>query len=355
MFVWSLASGYLSLFGMVAMSSGDSCSISRTDFYAESDPGISIYVREIRDRSTSVDNGPILLVHGARVPGVGSFDLPVPGGSLAEDLAKAGFIAYVMDIRGYGSSTRPKEMSDPPEKHPPLVRSNEAVRDIDAAVDSIRKRTGRERISLFGWATGGQWAGYYAALHSDKLSHVVIHNALYGANTPQPLVGHGSDLEDPNHPGRLNPAVGAYRWNAAPSLLAGWDKSIPIENKSEWRDPAVADAYVREALASDSAAADHPRAFRSPNGAMEDSFYLATGRQLWDASFITVPTLIIASERDFWSRPEDRELLLAHLVHAPIKRLVTIPDATHFVHLDRNEHGRRVFLDALIQFCQSSK
>jgi hypothetical protein len=44
--------------------------------------------------------------------------------------------------------------------------------------------------------------------------------------------------------------------------------------------------------------------------------------------------LVIASERDFWSRPEDRELLMAHLVDAPIKRLVTIPGATHFVHLD---------------------
>jgi pimeloyl-ACP methyl ester carboxylesterase len=79
---------------------------------------------------------------------------------------------------------------------------------------------------------------------------------------------------------------------------------------------------------------------------------LATGRQSWDASFISVPTLVIASERDFWSRPEDRELLIAHLVHAPIKGLATIPDATYFVHLDRNEHGRRQFLDALIQFCR---
>jgi alpha-beta hydrolase superfamily lysophospholipase len=100
---------------------------------------------------------------------------------LAEDLAKAGFIAYVMDVRGYGRSTRPKEMSDPPEQHAPLVRSNEAVRDIDAAVDGIRKRTGQELISLFGWATGGQWAGYYAALNSGKLSHVVIH--LFGYRT----------------------------------------------------------------------------------------------------------------------------------------------------------------------------
>jgi pimeloyl-ACP methyl ester carboxylesterase len=88
---------------------------------------------------------------------------------------------------------------------------------------------------------------------------------------------------------------------------------------------------------------------------MEDSFYLATGRQLWDASLVTIPTLVIASKRDFWSRPEDRELLLAHLVHAPIKRLVIIPNATHLVHLDRNEHGRRQFLDAGVEFCETRK
>jgi pimeloyl-ACP methyl ester carboxylesterase len=64
---------------------------------------------------------------------------------------------------------------------------------------------------------------------------------------------------------------------------------------------------------------------------------------------------VIVSERDFWSRPEDRELLLAHLVHAPTKRLVVIPDATHFVHLDRNEHGRQRFLEELMRFCQFSE
>jgi pimeloyl-ACP methyl ester carboxylesterase len=62
---------------------------------------------------------------------------------------------------------------------------------------------------------------------------------------------------------------------------------------------------------------------------------------------------VIASERDFWSRPEDRDLLMAHLVHAPTKRLVIIPDATHFVHLDRNERGRQQFLDEVVQFCRA--
>lgn len=263
-----------------------SAPIHREDLFATSDVGVRIHIREVR---TGAHQGcyPILPVHGARVPGVASFDLPVAGGSLAGDLAGKGLCAYVMDVRGYGQSTRLLEMEQPPQNHPPLVRSVEAVRDIDAAVDFIRQRTGASRVSLFGWATGGEWAGYYATLHSDKLSHLILLNALYGADVPHPLMGHGSDMGDPAHPGRLNATIGAYRCNPASSLLRAWNRSMPTEDKNAWRDPAVAEAYVRNALESDPEANTHkPPCFRSPNGALEDSFYLATGRQLWDASFI---------------------------------------------------------------------
>ena len=90
--------------------------------------------------------------------------------------------------------------------------------------------------------------------------------------------------------------------------------------------------------------------FRSPNGALEDSFYLATGRQLWDASFIYVPTLVLASELDFWSRPADHDKLKQDLVHAPMAKVVVIPNATHFVHLDRPEHGRHLLLNEIVSF-----
>jgi len=123
--------------------------IRREDLFTNSDAGVQIHVREARaDTHRACD--PILLVHGARVPGVASFDLSVPGGSLAADLADKGFCAYVMDVRGYGKSTRPPEMQEPPENHAPLVCSVETVRDIDAAIELIRRRTGTNRVSLFG-------------------------------------------------------------------------------------------------------------------------------------------------------------------------------------------------------------
>lgn len=56
----------------------------------------------------------------------------------------------------------------------------------------------------------------------------------------------------------------------------------------------------------------------------------------------------------FWSRPEDRRLLQQHLVHAPKVRVVVIPGATHFVHLDRMEKGRRRFLQEITAFLSDS-
>jgi pimeloyl-ACP methyl ester carboxylesterase len=93
---------------------------------------------------------------------------------------------------------------------------------------------------------------------------------------------------------------------------------------------------------------------RAPSGALEDSFYLATGRQLWDASLIRAPTLVVRSELDFWSRPEDARRLRDHLVHAPRAESVAIEGATHFVHLDRPERGRARFLSAVLSFLASA-
>ncbi len=310
-------------------------------------------MREVKDGATQhMQKVPVLLLHGARVPGVASFDLDVPNASLAADLASNGHVVYVMDARGYGKSSRPPAMEQPPKENPPLARSSEVVRDIAAVVEWIRQRLSVGRVALLGWATGGHWHGYYTALYSDRVSHLILHNTLYGGTPDHPMLGHGSTNEDPEHPGRFNEAAyGAYRFNTADALLPSWDQSIPLEEKTQWRDPAMAQAYVDAALASDPTNETRtPPSFRAPSGAMEDSFYLAIGRQLWDASLIRVPTLILRSERDFWSRPQDAELLAEHLVHAPRVRKKTLLDATHYVHLDRPERGRSAFMKEVASF-----
>lgn len=324
--------------------------IQRQDFSVQGEPGIELQIREVWDTAVADDKPPIILIHGARVPGIASFDLPVAGGSLAVDLAQAGHRVFVMDARGYGGSTRIGQ--DGSREGKPLVNSNEVVRDIDAVVGAIVERTAHSNVALLGWATGGHWAGMYASLHPEMVSHLVMYNALYGAHAGHETLGRGSSLADPNAGDRFNTErFGAYRLNTADSLLPSWDRAIPVEDKTEWRDPEVAEAYQQAALASDpTSASRNPPSFRAPSGAMEDSFYLALGRQLWDAAPITARVLIIRSENDFWSRPEDVTTLQAHLVNAAAVEAVTIQDATHHVHLDRGEKGRDEFLETVTRF-----
>ncbi|MEO1193202.1 MAG: alpha/beta hydrolase [Pseudomonadota bacterium] len=326
----------------------------RHDFSIETDAGTTLALREVTDSGAPKRGDPVILLHGARVPALASFDLPVPGGSLAADLAAAGLTVYLLDLTGYGGSTRPAAMAEPRVPSEPLVRSGQAAQDLQAAVRAVKARSGADQVALLGWATGAHWAGLYATLAPDEVSRVVFYNSLYGYTPDHPVLGPGTRLASPEDPERFDRArFQNYRLNTAASLLPGWDRSIPIEDKGAWRDPAVAEAYVAAALASDPTAKDRePPSFRAPSGAMADSFLLASGAALWDARMMTADALVLRSSGDFWSRPEDAALLTQHLASRTEGEVqtVTLPDATHFVHLDRPESGRNAFLEAVVPF-----
>nr|WP_017967195.1 alpha/beta fold hydrolase [Rhizobium leguminosarum] len=328
--------------------------IIRTDRFVDLPAGERLFVREVRraDRSTEI-HSVVLLIHGARVPGVASFDLPVPGGSLAADLAVAGHLVYILDLRGYGASSRPNTMEQDPSGSAPLMRTDDAVADIAAAVDAVLKWSGNSQVSILGWATGGHWAGAFAAKSPQMVERLVLYNTLYGGTSEHETLGHGSPLEDPLRPGRFNvSAFGAYRLNTRASLFPAWDNSIPIPEKPAWRDERVAQAYADAALASDPTSdSRQPPSFRSPSGAMADSFELAIGKRQWSASALGMPVLVIRASRDFWSRPQDAQALVDE---APQAGLATISDATHFVHLDRDHAGRATFLAAVTRFLDPS-
>jgi pimeloyl-ACP methyl ester carboxylesterase len=233
-----------------------------------------------------------------------------------------------------------------PREGKPLGTSHEIIRDIGATVDGIQTRTGSETVSLLGWATGGHWAGMYALLYPEEVSHLVIYDSLYGATAGHPTLGPDDENADTDDRSRFNIAeFGTYRLNTAASLVPSRSRSIPMEDKTAWRDPAIAESYQQAAIASDTTANQRePASFRLASGAMESSFYLASGRQFWAAAPITANVLIIRSENDFWSRPEDVTTLEQRLVNAQSTKAVTIPEATHYVYLDRMDCGRSIFM-----------
>lgn len=326
------------------------------DFHVTTVDAMRIFVREIRPPAPASAE-PLVLIHGARAPGIASFDLPVPNGSLARDLAlRTRRIVYLIDARGYGGSTRGAAFSAAPASNPPQSRAYEVVRDIEAVVDVARTRSDSKKVTLLGWATGGMWAAFYASLRPDSVGHLILMNALYGGSPRHTQFGPGSSLSDPRAPTRINPELGAYARYEGASLLSVWDRSIPDTDKSSWRDPAIAAEYVRQTLASDTLSAQStPPTFRAPLGALEDSFYQAGGRRLFDAASISSHVLLVRSERDFWSRPEDVSAFVHDAGHAASVRVLNLPEATHFVHLDRPHHGRARLIDEICAFLDVPK
>src|SRR5262249_57210428 len=86
---------------------------------------------------------------------------------------------------------------------------------------------------------------------------------------------------------------------------------IPVKKKDKYRAPAVPAAFWNECLATDPTSNSRtPPGLRAPNGVLEDSFYQATGRPLWNAANIYAPTLVIGGNFDTWSFQEDRAGLM---------------------------------------------
>lgn len=326
--------------------------IVRTDFTVKTADGVAVAIREVR-RSGPAARTPMVLLHGTTIPGLSEFDLPVPGGSLAEDLAVQGHIVYVLDARGFGRSERPAEMDEPPTATRPLVRTIEITRDLEAAVDHLRAAAGQDRVGILGWGLGGTCAGMFAALRPEKVSHVVFYAVVYGGAAGNPLFRDSARWDDPAHPYRLNPAnFGNYKFNELSGLESHWDRLIPVEDKAAWRDPAMLAAFQQALLDGDPTSRDRtPPSYRSPNGMFEDLHLMgAHGQRLFHASQIYAKVMIVRAEHDDLSQKADIDVLVDDLCHAEEVVLWEPEGATQYLILDRPEHGRDEMLQRLSGF-----
>ena len=98
---------------------------------SSADPGIELYIRNKRPAGvTAFTPDKILLyVHGATYPSETAFDLPLNGHSMMDYIAQQGFDVYLVDVRGYGGSTRPADMDKPAAENKPIADTVTAVRE----------------------------------------------------------------------------------------------------------------------------------------------------------------------------------------------------------------------------------
>jgi pimeloyl-ACP methyl ester carboxylesterase len=112
------------LLAMMAIpaSGADRASLTTEDIKLPSpDAGIQVFVRNKHPvgRSDFGAERTVLFVHGATHPADTSFDLELGGYSWMDYIAESGFDVCLVDLPGYGKSTRPPQMNEPADKNPP--------------------------------------------------------------------------------------------------------------------------------------------------------------------------------------------------------------------------------------------
>ncbi len=290
------------------------------------DPGIELYVRNKHPAGMSsfAPERILLYVHGATYPSETAFDLPLAGLSMMDYVAQQGWDVWLVDVRGYGGSTRPPEMEKPPQESAPFADTPTAVRDVGAAVDHILEKRHVGKLNLMGWSWGTAIMGMYTTQHNDKVARLVLYAPLWLFNSA-PLIGGEGPL-------------GAYRTVSKDSAKARWLKGVAEDKQGALIPPGWFEQWADATWATDPESAKHnPPLLRAPNGVLADlRAYWTQGKPQYDPADIRVPTLIIHAEWDADLPSYQAQGYFAKLTNAPYKRFVEIGEGTHTVMMEKN-------------------
>jgi pimeloyl-ACP methyl ester carboxylesterase len=263
-------------------------------------------------------------VHGATYPAETAFDLQLNGFSWMDYIARHGYDVYLVDVRGYGASTRPPQMDQPADRNEPFGGSASAVKDVGTAVDFILKRRGVNKINLMGWSWGTTIMGWYTAQNNAKVNKLVLY-------APQ-WIRNSSSLTDSGG------KIGAYRSVSMASAKGRWLTGVPEHKKADLIPPGWFEAWAKATLATDPVGSrQNPPVLRAPNGVVQDGRdYWSAGKAVYDPGQIRVPTFLAHAE---WDADLPSYMLYAYfekLTNAPYKRYVQIGEGTHTVIMEKN-------------------
>lgn len=287
-----------------------------------SDPGIKLFVRNKRllAKTEYSATRTVLFIHGSTYPAEASFDIALDGHSWMDLIAERGFDAYLLDLRGYGRSTRPKEMDEAPASNQPIVTTEVALRDVAAVVADILRRRNIPKLSLIAWSWGTTIAAAYAVQNSDKVDRLV----LYG---PQWLGD-----------GNVSSNLGAYRTVNLTQAREQWLAGVSTERQRDLIPSGWFERWADAVFASDPVGARHdPPVLRAPNGSVRDSQrYWRAGVPFYDPAQIVAPVLLIHGEWDRDTPASMSQALFPKLKNALWRRYVVIGEATHMLMMEKN-------------------
>ena len=289
-------------------------------------PGVSLYVREKHPTGMTKfsPDRTVLFVHGATYPAETAFDLALDGFSWMDFIAQRGFDVFLVDVRGYGRSTRPPAMDAPAAANPPFASTADARADVGAAVAYIQARRGVDKVCLLGWSWGCATMGSFAAAYPDLVARLVLFAPGW--------VRDGASAADPGGP------LGAWRGVTRDAARERWLNGVPGAKRDAVIPPGWFELWADATFATDPAgAAMDPPVLRAPNGVVADSrAFWGAGRALYDPAGITAPTMIAVGEWDRDTPPALGLTLFSLLANAREKRFALMGEATHTALMERN-------------------
>jgi pimeloyl-ACP methyl ester carboxylesterase len=302
-------------------------SIFAEDLMIDSDtPGVRLHLRHKRlaSRTSFSAEKTLLMMHEATYASGSLYDVPLDGISFLDFAAARGYDVYALDVRGYGGSTRLREMDEPAEDHPPVVRTETAVRDLAAAVDFLLQRQKIERLNLFGMSWGGSVAGAYAAQNNRRIRKLVLLAPQWISSRPIRIDTGGK--------------LGAYRVVSLETVRERWLDAVPKEKRAGFLPGGWFEQWVEAAQADDPRS--HGRsssAVRAPAGAVQDiRDFWAAGRSLYNPEDIRVPVLLIHGEWDADVPLDLAQNYFRALSGSADRRWMEIAEGTHLVLLEKS-------------------
>ncbi len=293
---------------------------------ASPQPGLQIYVRNKHPAGVSQfdPDHTLVFVHGATYPASTAFDLELDGLTWMDYIAERGFDVYLLDLPGYGRSTRPPAMEQPAEQGQPIETTTEGVGDYGAVVDWVLTRRHLDKLDVMGWSWGTTIAGGFAAEQPSKVNRLVLYAPVWLSREVAPT-GEAAKL-------------GAYRTVTSDAALKRWLTGVPDNKQATLIPPGWFDKWLKATWATDpKAAAASPPTLRTPSGALHDirAFYMS-GKTTYDPAQITAPTLMIQAEWDHDTPPYMAQALFPLLTATPWKQYDLIGEGTHTVMMEKN-------------------
>lgn len=292
---------------------------------ASSDADVSLFLHNKRSRRAGSPRADrtVLFVHGLTYPGSTAFDLPLAGHSWMDDLVQQGFDAWSVDIRGFGRSTRPAAMGQPPLANPPLLNADIATRDVAAAVHFIQAHRRLDRIMIVGWSWGTVLSARFAIAEPTSVERLVLYAPVWRLQAGLPV---------PKAP------PGAYRSVTREAARRNWLNGVPAAEQPSLIPQGWFEQWADATWSSDPQGAQQtPPVVRAPNGPLvEVVSHWESGQAMFAPERIVAPTLLVVGEWDVTTPPYMARDLLPLLVNAKQTRLEVIAAGTHQLFLERN-------------------